>query len=46
MKKKYLWIVLIITVSILAGCGNAGPDENSSEITNEQEGGRLLYNSS
>lgn len=37
MYKKYLLIVLIITVSILAGCGSPSFNENNSEITNEQE---------
>ncbi len=37
MNKKYLFIVLLVTISIIAGCGNAAQNENNSEGASEQE---------
>jgi len=41
MNKKYLLIILIVALSILAGCGNATPKGNNDEGINEQESAEL-----
>lgn len=41
MNKKFLLIVILVMVSIIAGCGNTSQNENNSEGANDQESADL-----